>query len=74
MINQLGAWVIQQACKDLQHIHRYLDKQLKFAVNISPNQLQATDFSRFVEEQTSTYNIDVSKLELEITESVLLNS
>lgn len=73
LINQLGAWVVQRACKDLQYIHQHINSDLKFAINISPNQLQSSDFSHFVSEQLNQCGIGSDMIEIEITESVLLN-
>lgn len=73
LIHQLGEWVIQRACEDLQYIHQYINPNLKFAINISPKQLQAADFFQFVSKQLTAHDIASEMIELEITESVLIH-
>lgn len=73
MIKELGEWVIEKACEDLSYIHNTIDHTLRFAINISPKQLQSADFSRFVSEQLKAYRIPSDMIDLEITESVLIN-
>ena len=73
MIKELGEWVIKKACKDLSLIHNSIDHTLRFAINISPKQLQSAEFSRFVSEQLKAYRIPSNMIDLEITESVLIN-
>jgi diguanylate cyclase (GGDEF)-like protein len=73
LIHKLGEWVIQTACKDLQYIHKHIDPHLKFAINISPNQLKSVGFFQFVSEQLALHDIQSNMIELEITESVLIH-
>lgn len=72
LIKPLGEWVIQQACKDLQYLHQTVNPAIKFAINISPNQLQEANFSQIVASTLDDYQISPDMLELEITESVLI--
>lgn len=72
-IKELGEWVIQQACSDLQYLHQTISPQLKFAINISPNQLQEKGFASFVIDKLNAYQLSPETLELEITESVLIH-
>ena len=67
LINQLGNWVLEQSCRaavasDLPWI----------AVNISPVQLRHQDFASRVKDVLNTTGLPADRLELEITEGVLL--
>jgi diguanylate cyclase (GGDEF)-like protein len=73
LIRQLGEWVIQQACKDLTFLHQTVNANIKFAINISPNQLQQANFSQIVTAKLDEHKLSPEMLELEITESVLIH-
>jgi diguanylate cyclase (GGDEF)-like protein/PAS domain S-box-containing protein len=73
LINNIGKWVLHQACKDLRHIHQTIDANIKFAINISPKQLQERNFSQHVEEQINLFELAPEMLKLEITESVMIH-
>jgi len=72
LINQLGQWVIEEACR--QH-HAWRSQGLppiRVAVNVSPIQFRAQDFSRKVADAVAASEIDPSFLELEVTESTVM--
>ena len=73
LIHPLGEWVIKQACEDLSYIRKNFYPEMKFAINISPNQLQSEGFFSFVQEQLQEHDILPEMIELEITESVVIN-
>lgn len=73
LIHPLGEWVIKKACEDLAYIRQHLYPEMKFAINISPNQLQSEDFFSFVQDQLEKHRILPEMIELEITESVVIN-
>ena len=73
LIHGLGEWVIRQACKDLAYIQKYINPNMSFAINISPNQLQADNFFAFIYDQVTEHGISPKTIELEITESVIIN-
>jgi diguanylate cyclase (GGDEF)-like protein/PAS domain S-box-containing protein len=73
LIHPIGEWVIRRACKDLKYIHQHINPKLKFAINISPKQLQSSDFFTFVNQQLVNHRISSDMIELEITESVLIH-
>jgi diguanylate cyclase (GGDEF)-like protein len=70
MIRQIGAWVIQQACNDALK----LPPDVKVAVNLSPVQFQQCDIVGIIAEALDATGLSPSRLELEITESTLLES
>jgi diguanylate cyclase (GGDEF)-like protein/PAS domain S-box-containing protein len=73
LIKQLGEWVIQQACKDLKYLHQTVSANMKFAINISPNQLKEANFSQMIAAKLDEHKLSPEMLELEITESVLIH-
>ena len=69
LIIELGAWVLRKACTDGQAW-----PGLTVAVNVSPLQFRRTDFCSLVERTLNDTEFDASRLELELTESVLLGN
>lgn len=73
MIVDIGTWVIKEACdmcKTIQEIH---GAPLIMAVNISTIQLRAKNFYDIVMDVLQTSGLQPSSLELEITESVVID-
>lgn len=74
LIILIGKWVLEQACMMNREIQDKYQKPLKIAVNISTLQLNREDFVRMVLEILLFHQIEPQYLELEITESVLIDS
>lgn len=73
LIIPLGEWVVEQACEILaQWQQDPVLKEVKLSVNISPRQFHHAEFVSVIEKQLERYDIDASKLELEVTESLLI--
>jgi diguanylate cyclase (GGDEF)-like protein len=70
LIVKLGIWVLQQACAEAAT----WPEPVKVAVNLSGLQLKAGGLVDTVNHALSLSGLDASRLELEITESVLLNN
>jgi len=68
MIVPIGEWVLETACRQATR----WPGQLTIAVNVSPTQFLRSDFARTVRECLSRCGLEPSRLELEITESVLI--
>jgi diguanylate cyclase (GGDEF)-like protein len=64
----LGEWVLRQACNDAAT----LPEHIKVAVNLSPVQFKAHNLVSSVFHALSVSGLTAERLELEITESVLL--
>jgi EAL domain-containing protein (putative c-di-GMP-specific phosphodiesterase class I) len=75
LILPIGKWVLQTACQFIRQLREHGYKDLSIAVNISGHQLMQQDF---VEQITTIMeaagNVPAECLELEITESVLLEN
>jgi diguanylate cyclase (GGDEF)-like protein len=69
LIAELGEWVLRRACEaSLQWPHLFM------AVNLSPVQFMAPAFAQRVEEIVRETGANPRQIELEVTESVLLNN
>ncbi len=68
LIGPIGAWVLARACSDAAS----WPSDLKLAVNLSPRQFIGRDLGRDVEQALLAARLAPQRLELEITETVLL--
>jgi len=74
LIVPIGAWALGQACADLARLRRQGRPDLRMAVNLSPRQFTSDGLEASVSEALQAAGLEGSALELEITESVLMNS
>jgi diguanylate cyclase (GGDEF)-like protein len=74
LIVAIGSWVIRQACADLARLRKLGQPDLRMAVNISPRQFVSDGLETCVREALDEAGLEGPALELEITESVLMNS
>jgi len=68
LIGSIGAWVLRRACMDAMH----WPGDTKVAVNLSPAQFRVPNLLDIVTAALESSGLPSSRLELEITESVLL--
>lgn len=73
-IIKIGNWVIDEACKQLALWHLAGFENLKISVNISIRQIDDKGFHSYVLGTLHKYGLKPSSLELEITESLFLES
>lgn len=74
MILPIGEWVLRKACMYLKELHKQGYDKLTMSVNISMIQLIQEDFAEIVLDALEKSELDPKYLELEITESVLMES
>lgn len=74
LIIPLGTWVLRTACAFLKTLHEEGLQHLTMSVNISMLQLLQSDFNDIVLETLQACGLEPNCLELEITESVLVES
>jgi EAL domain-containing protein (putative c-di-GMP-specific phosphodiesterase class I) len=75
LIVDLGSWVIDTACWQLaQWALQPHTSQLELSVNVSPRQFLDQNFERLVAAALADSGADPSRLKLEITESVTVES
>lgn len=67
LVVELSRWALRQACLDSRRLG-----QFRIAVNLSPIDLAAPDCVEFVETLLRETDVDPGRLELEITEGVLI--
>jgi diguanylate cyclase (GGDEF)-like protein/PAS domain S-box-containing protein len=72
LIIQIGAWVLQEACRQLQRWN-LAGVHVKVAVNLSPRQFYQKDLLPMIGQCIERCAIQPGSLELEITESALMS-
>ncbi|MBO1254970.1 bifunctional diguanylate cyclase/phosphodiesterase [Alteromonas sp. 5E99-2] len=73
LIIPLGNWVIRQVCDLLTYL-REKKINIKLSINLSPKQVSDRYLFDFIKETAIQSGIDAQRLELELTEGVLLNN
>lgn len=74
LIMSLGEWVLNKACAFIKRLHGKGHSEIIISVNISMLQLLQEDFVEKVLRILRLHNISPESLELEITESILMES
>jgi diguanylate cyclase (GGDEF)-like protein/PAS domain S-box-containing protein len=69
LIVPLGRWVLREACETARH----WPERITVSVNLSPVQFSRSDVVRDVRDALMQSRLPASRLELEITENVMLN-
>jgi diguanylate cyclase (GGDEF)-like protein/PAS domain S-box-containing protein len=72
LIVPMGEWVLQTACAELKAWQDAGNRALRMAVNLSGRQFRQRDLVEVVQRAMNAAGIDPQTLELEITESVLM--
>lgn len=73
LMSAIGAWVMNEACRELAELEKKHDLGIHVAVNISAQQFNDERFSETVYEAISRHGLANDKLELEITESLVMH-
>jgi EAL domain-containing protein (putative c-di-GMP-specific phosphodiesterase class I) len=68
LIIPISKWVMETACR-----HATLLAPLQIAINLSPNLFRWHELTGFVHERLTSYGLDGSRLEFEITEKTLID-
>jgi len=71
LINEIGEWVLFEACRQGK-MFLDLGYHITIAVNVSANQVKYQDLPSLVSKALDKYKFDPNKLEIEITESALM--
>lgn len=72
LIHSLGEWAFLEACRQLKYWGNHA-AGLRMAVNVSARQFRSPGFTEIVAHAIETSGVDPSCLELELTESVLVD-
>ncbi len=73
LIIPIGEWVLRQACKDMAKWQKDNVGIHRIAINVSARQFKQPGFIILVQEVISDSGIDPNQLELELTESILID-
>ncbi len=73
LIIEIGDWVVHEACKQIKHLENEGFDDVGISVNVSIPQFRQENFVETVISATQKHHIEASKLELEITENVLMD-
>jgi diguanylate cyclase (GGDEF)-like protein len=74
LIHKLGRWVLKRAIRDLKKWHDKGHADLRVAVNLSAVQLRKPEVTKAVLESCKKMAVDPSFVELEITETALVEN
>ena len=72
LIVDIGSWVIEESCRQIQAFDESGLPNLRIAINVSVPQFRKRDFPELVEKQIEQSGISPERVELEITESILM--
>ena len=72
LVVQIGAWVLQEACRQMKAWHDQGLGELVVSVNVSPMQLHRGGIEHDIVNALQTSGLPARALELELTESLLL--
>lgn len=76
MIVQLGEWMMKKVCTQMKawQLAGLLNDAQRISVNVSPRQFREGDFSKMIEKILSETSLSADRLELEMTESMLMQN
>lgn len=74
LIIPIGAWVLQNACKQLSRWSANGESRFQIAVNLSAVQLRQPGCIRMIENAIKEHRIDPATLVLEITETAIIDN
>ncbi len=73
LIDDIGGWVLKSACQQMAKWHTAGTKNIVISINLSPHQLKRQDIVALVKETLKETQIESKFLELELTESALMD-
>ncbi|MBF0676463.1 EAL domain-containing protein [Pseudomonas sp.] len=73
LIVPIGQWVIRESCRMLHHLQAAGRPDLRIAINLSPRQFHDEHLVSSIEKILREEHADATRLELELTESLLLD-
>lgn len=74
VIEEIGQWVLEQACKKINYIKHTYNKDFFISVNVSPVQMKNPNFVEKVKYIIEKERVNPHLVELEITESVFIGN
>jgi len=73
LINDIGLWVLDESCRQLQNWHQRGFENMKVSVNVSPQQIKSSLTRDVLISILHKYNVRPQSLSLEITESMIMD-
>jgi diguanylate cyclase (GGDEF)-like protein/PAS domain S-box-containing protein len=73
LIESIGEWVLITACKKAKELKEKMGQSIPIAVNVSPRQFKQPNLAQIIKNVLDVTNLDPDCLELEITESTLID-
>ena len=73
-INQLGKWVLDEACRQMMRWQQQGLRVPKMAVNLSVKQFERGSMAGMVADILAETGLEPQRLQLEVTESVIMNT
>jgi diguanylate cyclase (GGDEF)-like protein/PAS domain S-box-containing protein len=73
IIDELGDWVLERACRQARSWQDQGLGRIRIAVNVSARQLRRGDLVDRIAALSGQYRVDPADLEIELTESVIMN-
>ena len=74
LIVDIGEWVLERVCEDFRYWQRSVSSPGRVSVNLSLKQLKQPNFINRISEILRNYQISPTSLELEITETTLMEN
>ncbi len=71
--DQLSAWVLHCAARDLFSDKAFLESQIKVSINLSATDIRQKEFPENFVSLTEEFGIDPNRLEIEITENMFMS-
>ncbi len=72
-IVQIGTWIFESACRTLTKINETLNPDVIMSINVSPVQLRRDDYIEHVKRVIEITHVNPKNIQLEITESTLID-
>ncbi len=73
LIQGIGEWVLENSCEQLKSWHKLGLDSIRIAVNLSARQFNQINLSEWLTDLFQRHQIDPNKIELELTESTLVD-
>ncbi len=73
LIVPIGEWVLRNACAQIKTLQELTGKDLRVAVNLSPRQFSDPKLVDIVSDVLNTTGLPANNLEIEVTESMLMD-
>ena len=74
LIVQVGEWILDNACKQLSEWQKMGADNFRMSINISSRQFHGNELEKMLKNSIHNYNINAADIDLEITESLLLET